>query len=197
MAFIDRIVEHAGRIKLTAVSGETDVYDMTREEGEVYTEGTLLNANNLNTQTQLDSAVESLFTDAGMSAGTYQNEVSDALEYLVTKTPFSDGIITNGNWNYIILGDLFIGMTRFTGTLAITSAVGSVYQSGSNSTITFPVTLEKHYFSTITIAATSYSVWPAIYSTSLQGIAYRAVSASSRASASYIISALTIGKIAS
>ncbi len=48
MAFVDRIVDHPGRVRLTPVSGQSDVYDMTREEGEVYEPGTLLNANNLN-----------------------------------------------------------------------------------------------------------------------------------------------------
>ena len=33
---------------MTPVSGQTNVYDMEREEGTVSTEGTLLNANNLN-----------------------------------------------------------------------------------------------------------------------------------------------------
>lgn len=48
MAFTDRIVQYPGRVKLTPVSGQTNVYDMEREEGTVSTEGTLLNANNLN-----------------------------------------------------------------------------------------------------------------------------------------------------
>lgn len=48
MAFVDRIVDYPGRVRLTPVSGQSDVYDMTREEGEVYEAGTLLNANNLN-----------------------------------------------------------------------------------------------------------------------------------------------------
>lgn len=48
MAFIDRIVDYPGRVRLTPVSGQSNVYDMTREEGEVYEPGTLLNANNLN-----------------------------------------------------------------------------------------------------------------------------------------------------
>lgn len=81
MAFIDRVVEFPGRVKLTNVSG--DIYDMERAEGDEYTEGTLLNAANLNQQTQLDSAVESSFTTAGMIVGTYQNEVSDALNHLL------------------------------------------------------------------------------------------------------------------
>lgn len=81
MAFTDRVVEHPGRVKLTNVSG--DVYDMTRAEGEVYSDGTLLNALNLNTQTQLDNTVQNLYETAGMTSGTYQNEVSDALDFLL------------------------------------------------------------------------------------------------------------------
>ena len=84
MSFTDRIVQYPGRVKMTPVSGQTNVYDMTREEGDVYTDGTLLNANNLNTQTQLDNAVQNLFETAGMTSGTYQNGVSDALGFLIS-----------------------------------------------------------------------------------------------------------------
>lgn len=83
MAFIDRVVEHPGRVKLTNVSG--DVYDMERAEGEVYSDGTLLNANNLNQQTQLDGDVQALYTAAGVTPGTYQNEMSDALAFIIDK----------------------------------------------------------------------------------------------------------------
>ena len=84
MAFTDRIVQYPGRVKMTPVSGQTDVYDMTAQEGTVTTEGTLLNAANLNTQTQLDNAVQNLFETAGMTSGTYQNGVSDALGFLLS-----------------------------------------------------------------------------------------------------------------
>ena len=47
MALTDRIVEYPGRVVLTAVTGETDTYDMTRAEGQVTQEGTQLNAENL------------------------------------------------------------------------------------------------------------------------------------------------------
>ena len=50
--FSNRIVEHPGRVKLTAVSGETDTYDVTRAEGEVTQEGTPLDADNLNKEIQ-------------------------------------------------------------------------------------------------------------------------------------------------
>lgn len=87
MAFIDRVVENPGRYTLTnADTGVVlGVFDIARAEGEVYDPGTLLNANNLNTQTQLDADVETIFTNAGMSAGTYQNEVSDALKFTADK----------------------------------------------------------------------------------------------------------------
>ena len=87
MAFTDRIVEYPGRYKLTDVGtgDELGTFDLERAEGEVYTDGTLLNANNLNAQTQLDSNVETIFTNAGMSVGTYQNEVSDALKFTADK----------------------------------------------------------------------------------------------------------------
>lgn len=50
MAFQDRITEHPGRIILTAVSGETDTYDVTPAEGTVTQAGTPLTAANLNAQ---------------------------------------------------------------------------------------------------------------------------------------------------
>ena len=46
MAFVDRIVEHPGRIRLTMV--DDDVYDVTREEGTVTEPGTPLDAEHLN-----------------------------------------------------------------------------------------------------------------------------------------------------
>lgn len=55
MGLIDRIVEHPGRIQLTAVSGETDTYDVTRAEGEVTQEGTPINAENLNAAFQIET----------------------------------------------------------------------------------------------------------------------------------------------
>jgi len=50
MAFIDRVVEHPGRFTLTnADTGEVlGTFDLTRAEGTVTTEGTQLNAANLN-----------------------------------------------------------------------------------------------------------------------------------------------------
>lgn len=54
MAFIDRVVEHPGRFTLTnADTGEVlGTFDLTRAEGTVTTEGTQLNATNLNQEIQ-------------------------------------------------------------------------------------------------------------------------------------------------
>lgn len=58
MAFVNRVVEHPGRVVLDPVSGETNTYDMTRAEGEVTEEGTPLNAENLN------SVISEMISDA-------------------------------------------------------------------------------------------------------------------------------------
>jgi len=188
MAFIDRVVEHPGRVQLTNVSG--DIYDMVRAEGDEYTEGTLLNAANLNEQTQLDSAVQTKFA-ALESDTSYQNDMSNALNYLLEGYT----VQTSGNWSYVILGKLFIGMCRFSSTLSINSSNGSVYQTSSNSTLAYPVTLSAVYYANVTVATSSYSVWTSIFSSSTSGIAYRAMSALSRSSASYTIKALVIGSV--
>ena len=57
MAFINRISEHPNRIKLIPVSGETNVYDVVRHEGEIEEEGTPLNAENLNVE--IEDAIKS------------------------------------------------------------------------------------------------------------------------------------------
>jgi hypothetical protein len=54
MAFIDRVVEHPGRYTLTnSDTGEVlGTFDFTRAEGMITTEGTQLNAANLNSELQ-------------------------------------------------------------------------------------------------------------------------------------------------
>lgn len=46
--FTDRVVEHPGRVRLTPVSGEANVYDMEREEGAVTETGTPFSADEFN-----------------------------------------------------------------------------------------------------------------------------------------------------
>lgn len=46
--FVDRVVEHPGRVQMTPVSGQSDVYDMARAEGAVTETGTPFNAATFN-----------------------------------------------------------------------------------------------------------------------------------------------------
>ena len=60
--FVDRSVEFPNRRKLTAVSGQTDTFDVERAEGTVFAEGTKPDAANLNAEfgnvkTELDTII--------------------------------------------------------------------------------------------------------------------------------------------
>lgn len=134
MAFTDRIVQYPGRVKMTPVSGQTDVYDMTAQEGTVTTEGTLLNAANLNAQTQLDSAVLEQFRSAGMT-GQYQNNMSDALGFLLSKPETG----TNNGWTFVKLtGSLFIATRQVTPSIAIQTAAGALFTTPAEYDIAIP-----------------------------------------------------------
>ena len=52
MGFVDRSSQFPNRVTLTPVDGQANTYDMTPEEGEVYQEGTPLDAENLTTEVQ-------------------------------------------------------------------------------------------------------------------------------------------------
>ena len=122
MAFTDRIVQYPGRVKMTPVSGQTDVYDMTAQEGTVTTEGTLLNAANLNAQTQLDSAVLEQFQSAGM-AGQYQNDMSNALSFIINGAVITEET-TDGNWHTRKWSN---GMVEAWGSITHSAVAGSVW----------------------------------------------------------------------
>lgn len=100
MAFTDRIVQYPGRVKLTPVSGQTNVYDMEREEGTVSTEGTLLNANNLNNPDiltlSIDGAqVEDYIIDRQTSGGwTWIKWASGRFEATLHSSAGSTGTMT-------------------------------------------------------------------------------------------------------
>jgi hypothetical protein len=71
MAFIDRVVEHPGRYTLTnSKTGEVlGTFDFTRAEGTITTEGTQLNAANLNSELQsVASEVNENVSDAVSTA---------------------------------------------------------------------------------------------------------------------------------
>lgn len=58
--WMDRYVEHPSRRKLTPVSGEENVYDVTRSEGNVITPGDAFNAENMN---DLEARISEAYTD--------------------------------------------------------------------------------------------------------------------------------------
>ena len=130
MAFTDRIVQYPGRVKMTPVSGQTNVYDMTAQEGTVTTEGTLLNAANLNQQTQLDSAVLEQFQSAGM-AGQYQNDMSNALSFIINGAVITEyGNVQGGTGNYTwYYRKWSSGMEEAWGMCSVSSVTGSVWTS--------------------------------------------------------------------
>jgi hypothetical protein len=58
--WMDRYVEHPSRRKLTPVSGEENVYDVTRSEGNVITPGDAFNAENMN---DLEARISEAYDD--------------------------------------------------------------------------------------------------------------------------------------
>lgn len=70
--FVDRLVQYPGRIKITdTTTGNEQIVDVTREEGDITVEGTLLNAANLNYGTtlgliQLDTTAAAGTTDGDL-----------------------------------------------------------------------------------------------------------------------------------
>lgn len=57
--WVDRNVEHPARRKLSLVSGTTDVYDVTRNEGTINNPGDAFNADNMN---DLEDRISNSFT---------------------------------------------------------------------------------------------------------------------------------------
>lgn len=98
MAFVDRVVEYPGRVKLTPVTGQSNIYDMERAEGTEYTEGTLLNATNLNAQTQLDASVQTIYSNLETDTSK-QNDVSNALYFLIQHATIIDEYDSGSNWH--------------------------------------------------------------------------------------------------
>ena len=114
---------------------------------------------------------------------------------LLTKILNSLGIITSGDWTYLQIGSLFIGAYSTTGSLTISSQVGSVYSTASNAQIALPITLTSNLYSNVAVRKSDYSVWTAIYGSNGTLIQYRVLSAYSRESANYNSKAFTIGSI--
>lgn len=69
MSWTDRVVEYPNRVKLTAVSGQDNTFNMEAAEGTVYVEGTLLNAENLNNETM--NLIGNIVADGWSSSKSY------------------------------------------------------------------------------------------------------------------------------
>ena len=101
MAFVDRIVEHPGRFRLTQV--DDDVFDLTREEGEVTEAGTPLDAEHLNGEIA-DGVISRLVKDKVFkdNVSIAPSATSGTLNIVATKAGFTPiavaGLrITNGS----------------------------------------------------------------------------------------------------
>lgn len=87
MAFENRIVEHPGRVVLTPVDGLENTFDAdyTAQEGEVTQEGTLLDADSMNSAVQdiVDSSIDGITLTTG---GTLQVRNIQSGSVLITIT---------------------------------------------------------------------------------------------------------------
>ena len=100
--FTDRITEHPGRIQLTAVSGQTDVYDVERAEGAVTEPGTPFNADTFNDIA--NQIIQSIITDAELTALAEAMGVSTARLYALLGSlagrPYVVEQGTTDGWTY-------------------------------------------------------------------------------------------------
>lgn len=79
MAFVDRVVEYPNRFTLTDTNNNvTGPYTLTRDEGTVYYDGTLLNAANMNDQVT-NRYTPTLDLDTTAQAGTTDGDLYAAI----------------------------------------------------------------------------------------------------------------------
>lgn len=122
--FTDRVVEYPGRIQLTAVSGQTDVYDVERAEGAVTDEGTPFNAATFNqiAQNIIDLIPEPSKFYAG-TCGTAQSTQTKVVE--CSEFTLEAGATIAVFFTY---GDTYSGTTKLnvnnTGAIPIQNAAG-------------------------------------------------------------------------
>ena len=101
--WVDRLVEYAGRRKLTNIStGATEVVDVTRSEGTVSAEGDAFNATNMN---NLESRIYNTFAEvtkvytntsvAASAWGTYTATLTGESD-IVSEYPYKADITLSG-----------------------------------------------------------------------------------------------------
>ena len=116
------------------------------------------------------------------------------IKKLLTKILKALILYESGSWSYVKLGKLFIGTYSSTATFTITAQTGPIYQSTASGAIDLPETMNNLY-SSVAVKTANYTVWSAITEYGASRISYRVLSAGARASASYNIKAITIGKL--
>lgn len=102
---------------------------------------------------------------------------------------------SNGNWTYKKYSNgSFEAWYSSTGTMSITTPVGQVYQSASNSHINFTISnVASVHYADVKLITGSYGVWTYLTGASADGLDYRGVSPLSRSSATYTIKAYVKG----
>lgn len=142
----------------------------------------------------VDDGVDGIFTnmDIDLASGKHYKINGVSLDYITSQG-------TSGNWSYRKWnsGKVEVWLHETNATLAITSAVGSMYQSSPNITRTIPsaVTLTSVSYSNVDIKNANYSVWASTWNCSTTTIYFRAMSALQRTSASgYTIDAYIVGQ---
>lgn len=111
--FTDRSVENPGRYRLGATA-DPNVFDLTREEGTVYNQGTPLNAENLNNAMQ--DVIDQIPTDY-VDADGLEAEIDISAAVGTTDGDLYRAIDNNGLVSSVISGSKLLIKKLFTGIL--------------------------------------------------------------------------------
>lgn len=111
--FTDRSVENPGRYRLGATA-DPNVFDLTREEGTVYNQGTPLNAENLNNAMQ--DVIDQIPTDY-VDADGLEAEIGTSAAVGTTDGDLYRAIDNNGLVSSVISGSKLLIKKLFTGIL--------------------------------------------------------------------------------
>lgn len=141
-----------------------------------------------------------------LELGTLATSLAEALGISqesgsLATVPYKDYVTeegTSGNWQYRKWNSGIVeAWYSTTGSLTINSAIGSLYQTSSNASITLPSGLfNSVQYGKVDVANSSWGAWTYILTVSTTSITYRAFSASSRSSSTYTIMAYVKGKSA-
>lgn len=140
-----------------------------------------------------DLTVNDLTATGNVNAGSYSLGGTAIKGQVIDSGTHTESGVT---WYYIkYASGILEAWNQYSGAIAITTAVGQLYQNAANIERSIPSGLGfvsvKH--ADVEIESSSYSVWPVIYAHSASSIIFRAMSALSRANATYPISVRIVG----